>query len=61
MGEFISIWRNIRGDITKSSLEIRDGRLIVVGALPHGAEITIPESEAKRLAAWLKESYKLAD
>ncbi len=52
--KYISIKRTVNGDTTTSSLAMKEGKLIVVGNLPHDSEISFSKEEAEKLINWLK-------
>ena len=55
--KYISITRTVNNDPSASTLVMEEGRLVVMGNLPHGAEITMDKENAETLAAWLKKTY----
>jgi hypothetical protein len=52
--KYISIKRIVNGDASASTLVMEDGKLRVMGNLPHGAEISFDGANAEKLINWLK-------
>jgi hypothetical protein len=53
----ISINRTVQNVVSTSTLVMEKGKLVVLGNLPHGAEISFTHYEAAKLRAWLNANY----
>ena len=52
-GKYITINRTVRGTTDRSTLVMERGKLVVMGNLPHNAEITMDAVNAQKLLQWL--------